>query len=116
MSETLYERIMNEKDTEKPIAAYAGDLQEIITHIEGKTKTVSEVMANHIDRLVSSRDAWKKLAEDMFGTIGIHTVWDSEQTEIECMHCHQKAEIVGHITHSPDCPIEQLRELQKETK
>ena len=51
MSETLYERIMNEKDTEKLITAYAGDLQEIITHIEGKTKTVSEVMTNNLARL-----------------------------------------------------------------
>jgi len=70
MSETLYERIMNEKDTEKLITAYAGDLQEIITHIEGKTKTVSEVMTNNLARLraelerVKAENEWHKYPDE----------------------------------------------------
>ena len=67
------------------------------------------------DKLVKSRDAWKKLAEELAQGYS----YDDEDDEdiIQCVHClayvQNKNAKCEDIEHFPDCPIEQLAELQR---
>ena len=67
------------------------------------------------DALIASRDAWKKVAEEL----GQGYSYDDEDDEdiIQCVHClayvQNKNAKCEDIEHFPDCPIEQLAELQR---
>ena len=55
-----------------------------------------------IGRLTASRDAWKKLAEELEHPKHAYRYY--------CMWC---GNLLVNIGHSPDCPIEQLRKLKE---
>ena len=68
-------------------------------------------LLEEIERLTASRDAWKKVAEEL-GKNWKNT--DSDSGIDYCNHCHCATFFSSKetITHSPDCPIEQLRKMK----
>ena len=60
-----------------------------------------EILVKMVDDLVKSRDAWKKLAEEL--------AYPKHAYRYYCMWC---GNLIVNIGHSPDCPIEQLRKMQ----
>jgi len=88
-------------------------------HYESKhgTEKAVEDALKIIPTITASRDAWKKLAEEL----GQHSTFydfygsgnpNEQGWHYKCVHC----DTFGHteVTHSPDCPIEQLRKLKEE--
>ena len=75
-----------------------------------------------IESLTASRNAWKKLAEELCKK---WVVASSAEMGWECIYCGADAITQEHTfmasgndggwdcNHSPDCPIEQLRDLQR---
>jgi len=63
-------------------------------------------LVSQVYEIIESRDAWKKLAEELEKNC---EVWVDE--EPRCIHCNGWMD--NKIQHSPDCPIEQLRKLEK---
>lgn len=116
MSETLYERIMNTKDTEKMIYAYAGDLQEILVHLEGKTKTVSEVNGNTILRLRSQVAELKKIGKRLL--VPYSFVDDNSMMSTYCNYCSATGKFnretwMWELLHTDNCAITKWRQLLK---
>ena len=69
---------------------------------------LSDDILPKIESLETSRDAWKKLAEEL-GKEMIERLTG----ECRCKACLCYAEKEADIPHTSDCPIEQLRDLQR---
>ena len=88
---------------------------KLLTDIDFRDGLLAQ-MANEtgekIKSLTASLDAWKKLAELLI----IHwRVTEGDAGYDYCIHCHQSTFLNPGkpVTHSPDCPIEQLRKLKE---
>jgi len=89
------------------------NIQQVIKALEisraGETTTIlsselSVILLDYISSIESSRDAWKKLAEELGDVI----------TKDDGVCCGLFVYGVGNAgLHIPDCPIEQLRKLKE---
>jgi len=87
-------------------------VDEFIMPLYPKNSRYSNILiaSEEIKFMRASRDAWKKVAE----TIAEKSYFmdDTGAKEI-CTHCYKEAYQFKDVAHSPDCPIEQLRKLQR---
>ena len=69
-----------------------------------------QLMLKELDFLTASRDAWKVIAELLSEKWFVDNMVTSY---VHCIHCGDYAKSEDGITHSPDCPIEQLRKMKE---
>ena len=94
------------------------DYVELLNHYEVEKRQhydyfqLAQERQNEAESLTASRNAWKKLAEEL-GESWLEN--DHANYQWRCIHCLETTrKLPSNIVHSPDCPIEQLRKLKEE--